>query len=103
MPLPAMDFPGAPAPFDMYPGAPAALIVTEGFRLCSPRPEVELVGVLPFTIVGELTAGTAGGMAIRPFTDELVSSFPYCDGITPDGLELPDAEGGEKVLFVALA
>ena len=98
-----MGFPPVAAPFGMYAETPAALIVTEGLRLWSPRPDVELVGVLPFTMVGEPTAGTAGGMAILPFTGELVSSLPCCAEFAPDIPGVSDADDGEKVLFVALA
>ena len=66
-------------------------------------PDVALVGVFPLTMVGEPTAGTAGGMATLPFTGELVSSFTCCPSAAADALVLPGAEDGEKVRFVALA
>ena len=97
-------FPATGPPFDKYPDAPAALMVTEGFRLCSPGPEVELVGVLPLTIVDVLTAGTAGGMTIFPLTGEAISGLPCCELLAAaDGVELPDAERGAGVFLVALA
>ena len=107
MSLPPVDLPATGPPFGMYPEAPAALIVTDGLRLWSPSPEVELVGVLPLTIVGAPTAGTAGGITTLPFTGELVSGLPCCTSVEPPdatcGVELPDAEGGEKVFLVAVA
>ena len=54
-------------------GAPAALMVTEGFRMWSPFPEAVVAGVLPLIVFGPPTAGTAGGIATMPFTGELVS------------------------------
>lgn len=90
----------------MYPDAPAALIVTEGLRLWSPTPELELVGVLPLTIADAPTVGTAGGIATLPFTGELVSGLPCCADIwTPgaDWFDAADVDGGEKVFLVALA
>jgi len=88
----------------MYPDVPAALMVTEGFRLCSPGPEVELVGVLPLTIVDVFNAGTAGGIVTLPFTGEVTSGLPCCEPLTPaEAVELPDAEGGADVFLVALA
>lgn len=99
--LPPFDFPATRPPL-MYPEAPAALIVTEGFRLWSPTPEVELVGVLPLT--NAPTAGVAGGIAALPFTGELLSDLPCCEVPTDiDEAVLPEAGGGEKVFFVALA
>ena len=74
--LPPFGFPATGPPLGMYPDVPAALMVTEGFRLCSPGPEVELVGVLPLTRVDVFTVGTAGGMAVLPFTDEATSDLP---------------------------
>ena len=65
-------------------------------------PDVALVGVLPFTMVGDPTAGTAGGMTIRPFTGEFASGFPCWLGGGPDGTGLPDTTEGGKA-FVALA
>lgn len=35
--LPPVGFPAIGPPFDKYTEAPAALMVTEGLRLCSPR------------------------------------------------------------------
>ena len=96
-------FPATAAPFGRYPEAPAALIVTELFRLWSPIPDVELVGVLPLTMVGEPTVGMAGGIAILPFTGELVSSLPCCPCVATPEAELPEVEEGENVRFVALA
>jgi len=85
----------------MYPDAPAALMVIEDFRLCSPGPEVELVGVLPLTIDGVLTVWTAGGFAVLPLTSEVMSALPYCE--TPDGVEAPVVGRGAEVFLVALA
>lgn len=66
-------------------------------------PELELVGVVPLTVVGIPAAGTAGVIAL-PFICELVSSLPCCELLTvTEGGELPDAEGGEAFFFVALA
>ena len=77
--LPPFGFPAIGPPFGMYPDAPAALMVTEGFRACSPGPEIELVGVLPLTVGDVFTAGTAGGIAILPFTGEVVSCLLCCE------------------------
>lgn len=102
--LPPLGFPTTGPPFDKYPDAPAALIVTEGFRLCSPGPEVELVGVLPLIIVDVFTAGTAGGIAVFPLTGEVRSGLPWCELPTAvEGVEPPDAEEGADVFLVALA
>lgn len=98
---PPFDFPATRPPL-IYPEAPAALIVTEGFRLWSPTPEVELAGVLPLTSAP--TAGVAGGIVGLPFTGELLSSLPCCEvAAAIDEAVLPEAGGGEKVFFVALA
>ena len=60
--------------------------------------------MLPLTIVGVPTAGTAGGIAILPFTGDMTSALPCCELPTaPDGVEVPEVGGGEKVFFVALA
>ena len=97
IPLPPGGFPPIEAPFCAYWVGPEALMVTEGLRPKSPDPEVELVGVLPFTIVGVPTAGTAGGIATLPFTGELVPDFPcWCAGEAGDGFAPDDAGGGEK-------
>lgn len=101
--LPPLGFPTTGPPLGMWPDVPAALMVTEGFRLCSPGPEVELVGVLPLTVVGVPTVGTAGETAILPFTGEVTSGLTCCEPLAAaDGVELPDAEGGGSFL-VALA
>lgn len=103
--LPPLGFPATGPPFGMYPDAPVALMTTDGFRVCSPTPEVELVGVLPLTVVGVPTVGTAGEIAL-PFIDELTSGLPCCGPLAAaaaDGVELPDTEGGGIVFFVALA
>ena len=101
MSLPPFDMPATGPPL-IYPEAPAALIVTEGLRLWSPTPDVELVGVLP--LASGPTAGVAGGIAILPFTGELISGLPYWDVPVVTGeAVLPEAGGGEKGFFVALA
>ena len=62
------------------------------------------MGVLPLTIVGVPTARTAGGIAILPFTGDMTSALPFCEfPVAPDGVEVPEVGGGEKVFFVALA
>lgn len=78
-------------------------MVTDGFRARSLGPDVELVGVLPFTMVGVPTAGTAGGIATLPFAEAVVSNFPCCAGAAKGVLDPDVAGGGEKVFFVALA
>ena len=79
-------------------------MVTEGFLPCSPGPAVELVGVLPLTIVDVFTAGTAGGMVILPFTGEVMSGLPCWEPLaTPEDIELPEAEEGPEGFLVALA
>lgn len=78
-------------------------MVIDVFRAWSPTPEVELAGVLPLVIVGMPAAGIAGWMAL-PFTAGLASCLPFCELLAAaDGVELPDAEEGEIVFFVALA
>lgn len=78
-------------------------MVTEGFRVCSPLPDVELVDVLPFTIFGPPTAGTAGGIATLPFMRALVS-FLFCwDDPAAGVVEADDVSRGEKGFLVALA
>ena len=105
--LEPIGFPATGPPLGIYPDAPAALIVTEGLRLWSPTPELELVGVFPLTIAdAPPTAGTAGGMATLPFTGELASGLPFCAGIWAagaDGAGVPDADDGGKGFLVALA
>lgn len=102
--LPPFGFPATGPPFGMYPDAPVALMVTEGFRECSPNPEVELVGVLPLIVVDVFTAGTAGGIATLPFTGEVVSGLPCCEpAATAVGVELPDVERGTDGFLCALA
>jgi len=98
IPLPVEDFPATEPPFGKCPEALTALTLTAGLRLCSPGPEVELVGVLPLTIVGEPTVGTAGGIAILPFTGDFASL-----GATIDAVDELEAGGGENGFFVALA
>lgn len=88
-------------PLGMFGGAPAVLMVTEDFRMWSPLPGVELVGVLPLTMVGPPTAGTARGIATLPFTGGLLS-FLF-RGIDPTADEVEPAVVGEKVFLVALA
>lgn len=73
-------FPATGPPLGMYPEAPAALIVTEDLRLCSPKPRVGPMAALPFTIVGVPKTGTAGGIGPLPFTE---SVFPCCDAAPP--------------------
>jgi hypothetical protein len=79
-------------------------MVTDDLRLCSPGPEVELVGVLPLTIDGVPTVGIAGGIEILPFTGKIASALPCCE--TPaaaDGVDVPEVEVGAEALLVALA
>lgn len=80
-------------------------MVTDGFRLCSPGPEVALVGVFPLTIVVVFTDGTAGGIATLPFTGEEMSDLPCCEPFAgvEDGIELPEAEEVGSGFLVALA
>lgn len=62
--------------------------------------------MFPLTTADALTVGTAGGIATLPFTGELVSGLPCCAGIwtaDADGVDVPDADDGEKVFWVALA
>ena len=62
--------------------------------------------MFPLIVPDAPTVGTAGGIATLPFTGELVSGFPCCAGIWTagaDGVDVPDADGGEKVFLVALA
>ena len=62
--------------------------------------------MFPLTIADAPTVGTAGGIATLPFTGELVSGFAYCAGTWTagaDGVDVPDADSGEKVFLVALA
>jgi hypothetical protein len=62
------------------------------------------VGVLPLIIAGEPTAGTAGEIAILPFTGDMTSALPLCALPTvADGVDVQEEGGGEKVFFVALA
>jgi len=75
IPLLPDGFPTGP-PLGVYPEAPAALIVTEDFRLCSPSPGAELIPAVAPLIAGESTVGTAGMMGFRPFTGETVSCLP---------------------------
>ena len=100
---PADDFDAMEAPFGILGGAPAALMVTEGFRMWSPFPDVEPIGVLPLTMPGPPTAGTAGGIATLAFTGELVS-FLVCGADPTAGVVEPDDVGGwEEGFLVALA
>ena len=104
--LPPIGFPATGPPLGIYPEAPAALIVTEGLRLWSPTPELELVGVFPLSIADVPTVGTAGGIGTLPFTGELVSGLPCCADIWTagaDGAGVLDVDGGGKVFLVALA
>ena len=58
--------------------------------------------MLPLTTAP--TAGVAGGIMGLPFTGELLSSLPCWEfAATIDEAVLPEAGGGEKVFFVALA
>ncbi len=72
-------------------------MVTEGLRWWS------LATVLPLAIAGPPKAGTAGGIAVLPFTGETESDLPCCVGA-----ELPPAtegvdEGGVNDFLVAFA
>ena len=96
--LPPLGFPATGPPFGIYPDVPAALIVTEGFRLCSPGPDVELVGVFPLSVVLVVTDGTAGGITILPLMDG-TSDLSCCEALDV----VSEAEGGENVFLVALA
>ena len=79
-------------------------MVTDGFRLCSPGPEVELVGVTPLTVADTPTVGTAGGTVTLPFTGEAVSGLPCWEPpAAADGVELLDADGRADAFLVALA
>lgn len=58
---------------------------------------------MPLVIGGVPAAGTAGWIGL-PFNVELISCLPFCVLFTAvDGVELPDAEVGEIVFFVAPA
>ena len=90
-------------PFGVFCGGPAALMVTEGVRRWSPLPEVVLVGVLPLSVFGPPTAGTAGGIATLPFTGELFSFlFSWADP-TAGAVGLEEAEDCDGIFLVALA
>lgn len=79
-------------------------MVTEGFRLCSPGPEVELVGVLPLTKGAVPTVGIAGGIAILPFIGEVTSGLPCWETPTAAAEDVtPEADEGAEVFLVALA
>ena len=94
-------------PFGMCPEVPAALIVTDGFRLWSPPPKLEVAAVLPFIIVGVPTAGTAGGIGPLPFTEAIESDLPCCAGTGPPTaageFEVPEVDAGRNGFLVALA
>ena len=83
----------------MYPLVPAALMVTDDLRLCSPCEGV------PLTMVGAM-AGTAGWMGFLPFTgeiDELLPWCAFCGPPTATGGAALDAIGGDEIFLVALA
>lgn len=93
---------GLPAtgpPLGICPLVPAALIVTEGLRLCSWY-EAEFIALFPLTIVGPPREGTAGEIKLLPFDKEVESDLPCA---TPPA----EAEGFWEcvaaVFFVALA
>lgn len=92
MPFPPVGFPAGGPPFGIYPDAPAALIVTDGFRLWSPGPEEGLTVALPLTMVGVPTTGTAGGISPLPFTE---SVFPCCADDPPTATGADDALGAD--------
>lgn len=92
MPFPPVGFPAGGPPFGMYPDAPAALMVTDGFRLWSPRPAEGVTVALPLTMVGVPTTGTAGGISPLPFTE---SVFPCCDVDPPTATGADDAFGAD--------
>lgn len=105
--FPPDGFPTTGPPFGMYPEVPAALIVTEGFRLWSTSPELKLAPVLPLIMVGVPTAGTAGRIGPLPFTEEVESVLPCGTGPRPPAaageFEVPWVDVGEKDFLVALA
>lgn len=77
---PPGGFPVTGLPFGKYPDAPAALMVSDCFRLCEGGTPA-LCGA-PFILLGATPlAGTAGGTAPLPFADD-TSDLP--DG--PDGI-----------------
>lgn len=78
-----------------YPVAPAALTVKDGFLVWS-LGEVGFGTLLPLTIVGALTVGTAGVTAGLPFTGERESE-PTCWFVA----ELPTAMGSFVVSICA--
>jgi hypothetical protein len=53
---------------------PAALMVTEAFRLWSPR--TREVAAFPLTMVGPPKTGTAGEIELLPFIGVVESDFP---------------------------
>lgn len=62
--------------------------------------------MLPLIVADAPTVGTAGGIVTLPFTGELVSGLPCCAGIWTagaNGVDVPDADAGEKTFLVALA
>ncbi len=105
--FPPEGFPNTGPPFGVYPEAPVALIVTDGFRLCSPAPEFELPPVFPLTMVGVPLAGTAGGIGPLPFAEAVDSVLPCCAGpgppTTAGEFEVPGADVGRNGFLVALA
>ena len=105
MPLPPGGFPPTGPPFGKYPLAPAALIVTEGFRVWSPKLEVKVAALLPLATIGAPTAGIAGGIAALPFTDDMDSGSTFCAETGPPaaGAAAVDSERGENGFLVALA
>ena len=60
--LPLAGFPATGPPFGMEPFTPEALMTTDGLRLWSVAPGGAFGPLLPLTIVGVPTVGTAGGM-----------------------------------------
>jgi hypothetical protein len=105
--FPPEGFPPTGPPFGMCPEAPAALIVTEGFRLWSPTPELELAPVLPLIMVGVPTVGTAGRIGPLPFTEEMEPVLRCGTGPRPPTaagvFEVPEVDVGENDFLVALA
>lgn len=90
--FPPVGFPAGGPPFGIYPDVPAALIVTDGFRPWSPRPEEGLTAALPLTMVGVPTTGTAGGISPLPLTE---SVFPCCDDDPPAATDADGALGAD--------
>ena len=81
--------------------------MTDGFRLWSPAPELELAAVLPLIMVGVPTAGTAGGIGPLPFAAEIESGLLWSAGTEPPAATsrfvVPGVDVGENAFLVALA